>query len=323
LAPPYAAALALGGVAVTHGGLAELATGPRAPSPGAVLVMQAAELTEGRVWADATLTAEASLYSRGELRLAGSYSGREWSIVHGPLQAFLGGFGSARERTTYLVAAGVGAVVLPAGMRPSILDLATDEPARWIVAGGDRGWELLLPPWTAPLAWQFPRDEHAALTAPDLPFRDVADSYVRDRAVEHYARAALRSPDAAVVTYRGGGLTVRTTVTAEDRLLLVNENWDRAVRATVDGAPAAVERVGPNLTGVDMTGHSGDVIIVLTHARPRTYGVGLALSVLALVAGIALSLLPRRWHRVMMRSGAGAGRSVRDEAGDPLLDGDP
>ena len=227
-------------------------------------------------------------------------------MLHGPLLYFIAGNGSARNRTAYLVAHGVGTVVVPAGARPEIATPGDHgEPATWQVIGGGDGYEVLRPPWRAPLAWHLPAHARADLTVPDERFRDVATSYVRDETVNRFAtlaigeaarEAAVRYPDGTTILVEARGLD-------GSRYLVVNENWDTTWRATLDGPPLSVERFGPNQIGVDLTGVTADASITLRHAWPRSAGVGLGLSLLAAPTGIALAIAGTRRHARRKRGG--------------------
>jgi hypothetical protein len=75
---------------------------------------------------------------------------------------------------------------------------------------------------------------------------------------------------------------------------VVSENWDRHWQATAVGRRLTVERVGPNLLGVDVGDLSGAVVVNLTHTQPDSAPAGLAVSLVSLVAGAALTLTQGR-----------------------------
>lgn len=264
--------------------------GPTPVSDSASTAGAAVPDRQGRRWADPLSTARLSLLSGGAIQFAGSYSGREWSILHGPLEFFMSGNGSEENRRAYLLA---HAIQPPDG-------------------GGERA---------APPAWHLPRRGREGLTVPDLRFRDVESSYIRDQLVGRYATASVSSEAIpAAVRYRSGTtIEVDASRLDGDRYLVVNENWDRTWRATAGGRELPVERFGPNHIGVDLAGLHGEVTVRLAHSWPREAGVGLALSLAALPVGAAAAYATGRWQRRTRARMEGAG----DEAGGAVLDGDP
>ncbi|MGH2583376.1 MAG: hypothetical protein ACRDJE_00510 [Dehalococcoidia bacterium] len=252
-----------------------------------------------RVLADAVTTARASTWAGEQIRFGGSYSGREWSILNGPLQFYLAGSGDARIRADYLVAHAVTHLLVPAGERPAIVDPGTGEAAEWRLAGSADGYDLIETPWTPPLAWHLPAGESDGLTVPDESFRDAGSAYLRDETVRRFAARSLSTDaGAATVEYPGrGSILVRATGLDGRRYLVVNENWDTTWQATSDGRRLPVERFGPNQIGVDLTGQTGEATILLEHHRPGTVTVGLLISLLALPAALALDRITgRRWR---------------------------
>lgn len=254
--------------------------------------------SDRRVWTNAVLTARLSLVSGGALRFAGSYSGREWSILHGPLEFYLAGNGAPRERSAYLIAAGVQFVAVPAGVWPELGDLAraADAPT-WQAIGNAEGYDLFRLSFTSPAAWTLPRARRDGLTAPNARFRDVASSYLRDQAVERFAVAAQAEESRpAVVRYPGpASIEVDLAALDGDRYLVVNESWDNAWRARMDGQPLPLARFGPNLIGVDLAGVQGDATVRLFHHWRAVERVGLLLSLLSTPFSGLLSLgLSRR-----------------------------
>lgn len=289
-------ALVLLALAAARGWGGPLPALARPSEDGATLASLLVGQGEGRIWAEAALTARLSARSDGALRFAGSYSGREWSILHGPLEFYLAGNGTPRERSAYLVAAGVRFVALPAGERPALGDLAQpgDAPS-WSLLGSGEGYDLLRLSVTSPDAWTLPSAQRDGLTAPNARFRDVASSYLRGEAVARFAAASfgpesraasVRYPDATSLRIDVAGL-------GGDRYLVVNESWDRAWRAESDGRPLPLARFGPNLIGVDLAGLRGDATVRLVHRWRAAELYGIVLSLVALPLGVVSSVALR------------------------------
>jgi hypothetical protein len=256
-------------------------------------------LPGGRVYADAVTTARASRWADDRLRFAGSYSGREWSILHGPLQFFLAGNGTAENRAAYLVALGVEYVLVRHGERPPLVHPLTGEPLDWQVAWSSGDADLLRPPWPVTPAWLLPAARRHGLTAPDLPFRDVADAYVRDVITRRVAALALApdTPPAEISYPDGETIVVQVEGLDGDSYLVVDENWDTAWRAETGSRRLHVERLGLNQLGVDLTGMTGGATIRLTHHHRREAQIGLMVSLLALPLGAIFALATVRRAR--------------------------
>jgi hypothetical protein len=266
--------------------------GPRAAGIDPVIAMLGrVDPGGGRILADPVITAEASFSAPPDLRFAGSYSGREWSILHGPLQFFLAGHGDGERLASYLVAHGVEYLLVPAGSRPEIIDRRSGEPAAWEQVDSTSGFDLLRTPWPVPLAWVTSRDERNGLTVPNERFRDVPSAYVRDTITRELAGRALAADAVrAEVTYPSGtSLVITTSGLDGSRYLVVNENWDRTWRATVDGKPLPVERFGANQIGVDLQGVTGEATIDLRHGWPRQARIGLWLTLAAIPVALVLA----------------------------------
>jgi hypothetical protein len=258
---------------------------------GSPAALAAAAAIDGRVWLDPVMTSRSSHDWGSAVRFAGSYSGREWSLLHGPLEYFLTGHGSARNRAAYLVVHGVSTLVLPADVRPAIVDPRDGEtPLEWRFVAGAGGYDVLAPPWPVSSAWLLPAAVRDALTVPDRRFRDVASSYIRDEYVARLAKAALENavPPFSVTYPDGGSITVDLAGLEPGWYLMISENWDRYWQATAGDRRLAVERVGPNLIGVDTSGLSGDLAVQLTHRRPPAVPAGLVLSLLSLAAAVVV-----------------------------------
>jgi hypothetical protein len=292
-------AIALAALAAVRGVAGPLDVTRSAPAAPPILeaALAAAGRTDGRIWLDPVATARLSFLSGGSAQLAGSYSGREWSLLHGPLEYFLAGHGSARNRAAYLLAHAVGVLVVPSGLRPAIVDPRDgDTPTSWHTVASDDGLDVIAPPWRAAAAWALPASLRREVAVPDLRFRDVEGSYIRDDHVARLAAAAARGTDTPIrVRYpSGGAIAIEITSLETGRFLVVSENWDRHWQATAVGRRLTVERVGPNLLGVDVGDLSGAVVVNLTHTQPGSAPAGLAVSLVSLVVGAALTLTQGR-----------------------------
>lgn len=288
------AALALVGVAaVRDTGITVVSAGGGAFS--AWLGSQPAPLPAGeRVAAPPEVVAEASALAYGRAWYTSSYSGREWSILAGPLRMFMDGYGAAGTRAAYLTAMAVGLAVVPPGARPPLIDPRTGEPAAWQEVVRLDGADVLRPPWRAPYAFTVPRGGDAGLEVPDLPFTAVEDSYVRDELTRRWAALALGPSATAVRARARSGTMVDFALRAvpEGRVLLVSENWDTAWRAEAGDRRLPVRRAGPNLLAVDLdtapVGAGGDVHVRLVHDLPRAWRLGGLVTLLTLPAALLL-----------------------------------
>jgi hypothetical protein len=238
------------------------------------------------------------------LRYAGSYSGREWSILHGPVQFYMAGYGDGGKRAAYLVAHGVEYAVLPSGVRPALAHPASGSPAEWVHVASAGGFDLLRLPWPAAIAWHLPADAGDGVTVPDASFRDIESAYVRDVTVGRLAalsrggeagRAGVRYPDGETIVVEVADLDGR-------RYLVVSENWDRTWTATVNGRRAVVERFGANQIGVDLTGVTGHATVVLRHSWPAMQVIGLLLTLASFPAALGL------WGAITRKRKKGAPR---------------
>jgi hypothetical protein len=250
----------------------------------------------GRVLADPVLTAYGS-YAHDSTRFAGSYSGRDWSIVSEPARFYLGEYGTPALRSAFLLAAGAEYVVVRSGDRPRIVDPATGTAAEWRLIDSAGGLDLLQTPWPAEMAWHFQLDDEAGLTVPDASFRDVESAYVRDVVVERLARASARdtSVQASVEYPDGETILVNTTGLDGHRFLVVNENWGSKWSANVNGQSRPVKRFGANQIGVDLSGIVGDATVHLRHTWPVSQVAGLFISLMSLPIAVALGSALRRF----------------------------
>ena len=254
-----------------------------------------------RVMAGADVVANGSALAYGRAWYAGSYSGREWSIIAGPLAMFMEGFGTPETRAAYLTAMAVELAVVPPGSRPALADPRTGEPAAWeeVARLGDA--DVLRLPWRAPYAFTMPRGAEAELEVPDARFTTVEESYVRDELTRRWAALAL-GPQAGPVRARapsGTTLDFELRELPPGRALFVGENWDTAWRAEAGGRRLPVRRAGPNFILVDLAeaprGVRGDVHLRLTHGIPRAWWLGGLTVLLTLAAaGLALGWGPER-----------------------------
>lgn len=251
----------------------------------------------GRIAAGAEIVADASFFAYGQGWYTDSYSGREWSILAGPLAMYMDGFGAPETRSAYLTAMAVDLAVVPPGHRPALADPRTREPTAWEEVALLSDADVLRLPWRAPYAFAVPQGAEAGLEVPDLPFTTVAESYVRDELTRRYAGLAL-GPSANPARVRapsGTTLDVELRELPPGQVLLVSENWDSAWRAEAGGRRLPVRRAGPNLIAVDLAdaprGVRGDVHVRLTHGLPRAWWLG-GLTVLLTLAGAPLVL---RW----------------------------
>jgi hypothetical protein len=253
-----------------------------------------------RIAAAPEVVADASYTAYGRAWYTGSYSGREWSILAGPLEMFLGGFGAPETGAAYLTALAVDLAVVPAGVRPPLVDPRTGEAAAWQVVARLNGVDVLRLPWSAPYAFTVPAGAVDGLDVPDLPFASVADSYVRDVLVRRFAALAAGSDavPARVRARSGTTIDIALRELPPGRVLLVSETWDTSWHAEAGGRQLPVRRVGPNLLLVDLAeappGVRGDVYLRLAHGLPRSWWLGglTALGTLAAAAG-ALRWGPR------------------------------
>jgi hypothetical protein len=250
-----------------------------------------------RVSAPPVLVADASAFARGRAWYTGSYSGREWSILGGPLAAYMAGFGAPETRGAFLTAMAVDLVVVPAGERPVILDPATWQPAEWQVMAELGDADVLRLPWRAPYAVTVPRGADAGLEVPDLRFLSVEESFVRDELTRRWS-ALVRGPSATPALARvrpGGAVDFELRQLPPGRELLVSENWDRSWRAEAGRRRLPVRRAGPNLIAVDLTDApsalAGDVHVRLTHEVPREWVLG----ILALLLTVPVTAAAIGW----------------------------
>lgn len=267
----------------------------------------------GRVWADPVITAQASAATRGAIPMGGNYAARDRSLLYSPLQLYLSGWGTAVDRTAYLVAHQIAFLLVPDGVRPEIVALSgEDGEATWRPVWSGDGYELLRAPWPTPGVWTFAGARRTDLTPPDAAFRDVESAYLRDRAVEAYARAALAGTPAAVrFDQRGTTMEIALTSESGGQYLAVNQNWDRGWRASLNGRRLAVERFGPHMIGIDLSGTAGDRTIRLERVWPFVDRAALLMSALAVPVA---SLLAWWWGR-HAAVGESATASISDEAG--------
>ncbi|MGD9889828.1 MAG: hypothetical protein AB7N70_25985 [Dehalococcoidia bacterium] len=263
--------------------------------PAARMIGGLGEQPRGRVLADPVLTAYAS-YARGGARYAASYSGRDWSIVSGPAQFYLGEYGTPSMRSAYLLALGAEYLVVPSGTRPDIVDPATGTAAEWRLVDTTGGYDLLQTPWQPAMAWHIHGGDRDRFTVPDAGFRDVRSAYLRDVAVERLAGVAARDVSAQADVQYPDGETIVVTATSLNgsRYLVINENWGSSWTAHVNGEPRPVERFGANQIGVDLAGVTGDATVRLHHSWPVAQLAGLFLSLLSLPVAVVLGIAVHR-----------------------------
>ena len=279
-------------VAFVRGDGGPVPTGAVEPPPLARWLATLPVSPAGRVAAGATDTAEASFFAYGVAWYSNSYSGREWSVLAQPLQAYLEGFGSAETRSAFLTALAVELVALPSGQRPALVQPASGAAAAWIEVAKLDGVDVLRLPWTAPLAVAVPAGSEAGLAVPDRAFATVEEAYVRDELTRRWAALVLgpQATPARVRARSGTALDIDLRAPPAGRVLLVAVNWDEGWRARAGERALAVQRAGPNLLAVDLAGApspvAGDIYLRLSHDRPRTWWVGGALVALALLVSI-------------------------------------
>lgn len=260
------------------------------------LVQAQRPLDGQRIAASPEVVADASAYAYGRAWYTGSYSGREWSILSGPLALFLNGFGGPETGAAYLVAMAVDLVVVPSGRRPPLADPRTGEPTAWSVAARLDGVDLLRPPWRAPAAFTVPRGAEAGMDVPDYPFNTVEQAYVRDELTRRYAALAL-GPSAVPARVRAPSATaidVEVRDAAPGGTLLISTNWDRDWHAEAGTRSLPVRRGGPNLVAIDLAdaprGPGGDVHVRLHHHVPAAWWAGAGVAV-ATLGAVALTLM--------------------------------
>ncbi len=245
-----------------------------------------------RISAPPEIVAGASFEADGQGWYTGSYSGREWSILAGPLQMFMEGLGAPETRAAYLTAMAVELAVVPSGQRPVLIDPRTGWPVEWEIAAHLDGIDVLRLPWRAPYAFAVPRGAEQGLSVPDRRFASVADAYVRDELTRRYAALALgpRARPAAAWAPSGTTIDIDLRESPPDHVLLISENWDTSWRAEAGNHRLPVYRAGPNLIAVDLTGAprgpEGDVHVHMTHGVPRAWWLGGAVTLLALTAAV-------------------------------------
>lgn len=297
-APIYAAALALFSLAMLRPyplPAADTVVSDRYPA--VQMLSMLAGGSGGRVLADPVLTAHASFAVDDSVRYAGSYSGREWSILTGPTQFSMEGNGDPVKRAAYLVALGVEYAVVPAGSRPPIADPASGEPVKWEHIASADGFDLLRTPWTPASAWHLATADRAELFLPDLAFRSSESAYIRDTIVGRLAAASMSSDIGRGEVQYPGGDAIIVTLSGLDgrRYLVVNENWDRTWAATANGQLLPIERIGAHQIGVDLAGLTGEATIVLRHTWPVTQIMGLLITIGSLVVASGL-WMARGWN---------------------------
>ncbi|MFN8559360.1 MAG: hypothetical protein U0531_19150 [Dehalococcoidia bacterium] len=157
------------------------------------LIDHPAALEAGQRVAAAPVTvADASAFAYGRAWYAASYSGRDWSILAGPLALFMEGFGAADTRAAYLTAMAVDLAVVPPGVRPPLATPGAGVEAAWIEVARLDGADVLRLPWRAPLAFTAPAGAADGLEVPDAAFTTIEEAYVRDE----LTRATPPSPSA-------------------------------------------------------------------------------------------------------------------------------
>jgi hypothetical protein len=192
---------------------------------------------------------------------------------------FMEGLGTPETRAAYLTAMGVEFAAVPTGLRPPITDPRTGAPAEWEVAVRLDGVDVLRLPWTAPYAAVVPNQMAAGIVAPDLPFTNVEQSYIRDEVTRRWA-ALLTGADAIPATATALGPDRLTFVipSAARGTLLVSENWDTTWTATAGHQRLPIHRAGPNLLAIDLNGATpgadGRFGITLVHGTPPAWRWG-------------------------------------------------
>lgn len=89
-------------------------------------------------------------------------------------------------------------------------------------------------------------------------------------------------------------ITVTVDAPAGPTLLVDNQRFDRAWRATIDGAPAEIHRANGIVRGVIVP--RGRHVVVFAYQVPRALWLGLGLAILGVVALIPAPWLARRFH---------------------------
>jgi hypothetical protein len=187
----------------------------------------------------------------------------------------------------------VEVAVVPPGHRPAIADPRSGLPAAWEEVARLEGVDVLRRPWPAPFAFAVASAGVDALEAPDLEYRTVEESYIRDELTRRYAALATgtTATPARITSVSPTTLELAVPHVPANSLLLVSENWDTAWRASAAGRNLPVRRAGPNLLAVDLEGlapaAAGGIELQLTHATPGTWWGGGAVALLTLPAMFA------------------------------------
>ncbi len=256
----------------------------------------------GRIAAAPVAVAVASAAVPGRAWYTSSYSGQDWSILSGPLAAYLDGFSTAETRAAYLAAMGVTHALVTRGARPAIAHPLSREPAAWELVAELAEGDLLRVPWPASPAAIVPAATLVGLEVPDSTFTSFATAYVRDELTRRFA-VLLFDPAAIPVSVRAPTperLVIQTPAHAGGPLVLT-VNWDTAWRAQTSGMPLAVRRAGPNYVAVELPASAAPAEVELYHVTPWTWPAGLAITaVTVLITAGALLTRPLRawwWHR--------------------------
>lgn len=256
----------------------------------------------GRVWLGELETPWYTYTNFDSVRAAGShFLTGEWSLLATPLNARMSTALRFDLTEEYLRAMAVSYAVIADG-QPLAVELA---PGGTLVdrlqpAAHVPGATVYRMPWTPVEAFVAAGNRLPALNFPDSTYRTPEMQTVRDGLVREYNALAYSDQVTPVrVRYPSPiSMEVWVPAAADDRYLVVSENWDRAWRAqTGDGRPLRLERFGPNYIGVDLAGIDGATVVELRHGVARDWQAGGALTLFSLPLGFALAAAERRVRR--------------------------
>jgi len=245
------------------------------------------------------VAAAASFRAFGEVEFTSDYTARNWSVANIAIAQRLGAGFAFRDVEPLLRAEGVRYLYLESGSadEQTVRPWLADGSAVLVYTGvAGRIVELAQP---SPAAFSAPAALVRSAPVPDLAF-------YTDPSVAAQLDATIR-PWAAVTTdasVRPATTSVQSpsvrTLTVDGRrgdVLVVGQRWDSSWQATSGGRSLAVERVGPDLVGVDLDA-DGTQTVTVTHGISPSETWALVLLVLGGLGAVAGVALDRRSARL-------------------------
>jgi hypothetical protein len=262
-------------------------------------------------WGDPDVVAASSYDAFGQVEFTGDYTARGWSVANLEVNLLLSAHASYQEVEPFLRAEGVAYLYIADGRtQAATVDTRLAAGSVTLLDRGTAG-RIVGVPSPSPAAFSAPAAGVRAANVPDLAFYTQSTA---GRSFSGYMQrwtAVSASPQAEAASTAVQSPSVRRISVSGHRgdILVVGQRWDPAWTASVDGRPLAVERVGPDLLGVDLDAGGPQTIVVVHHpSAGERASVGLLAA--GLLAALAATII--EWRRPRPRLLADSQEGVRN-----------